>query len=206
MKEMHHDNKSVDYLNRSRHSKGARKKVSSNKNKSYRQEEIIVKCKFCTGQHKKGQCPAYNKRCNNCQKLNHFAKCCTRPKLRTIKHVGADSSSEDESGSIQATEEPSEIVKTKELSETEVVHDSVCQDDDVKISAVENDTPATDWSMNLETNGPADVTYKLDTGAQANAMLKSEYLKLIRRPRLKVTKVKLTAYSGSSIPVLGKCI
>ena len=211
MKEMHHDSKSVDSLNRSRPSKGARKKVSSSKNKSDRQEEIIAKCKFCVGQHKRGQCPAYNKRCNNCQKLNHFAKCCTRPKLRTIKHVDADSSSEDESeleffiGSIQATEEPSEIAEIKELSETEVVHDSACQDEDVEIFAIENYTPGTDWSMNLETNG-SDVTYKLDTGAQVNVMPKSEYLKLIRKPELKVTRVKLTAYSGSSIPVLGKCI
>ena len=211
MKEMHHDSKSVDSLNRSRPSKGARKKVSSSKNKSNRQEEIIAKCKFCAGQHKRGQCPAYNKRCNNCQKLNHFAKCCTRPKLRTIKHVDADSSSEDESeseffiGSIQATEEPSEIAEIKEPSETEVVHDSACQDEDVEIFAIENYTPGTDWSMNLETNG-SDVTYKLDTGAQANVMPKSEYLKLIRKPKLKVTRVKLTAYSGSSIPVLGKCI
>ena len=153
MKETHYDSKSVDSLNRSRPSKGARKKVSSNKNKSGRQEEIIAKCKFCAGQHKRGQCPAYNKRCNNCQKLNHFAKCCTRPKLRTIKHVDADSSSEDESeseffiGSIQATEEPSEIVETKQPSETEVVHDSVCQDDDVEIFAIENDTPATDCTL-----------------------------------------------------------
>ena len=119
VKEMHHDSKSVDSLNRSRPSKGARKKVPSNKNKSDRQEEIIAKCKFCPGQHKRGQCPAYNKRCNNCQKLIHFAKCCTRPKLRTIKHVDADSSSEDESeldffmGSIHSTEEPSKIVEKK---------------------------------------------------------------------------------------------
>ena len=55
--------------------------------------------------------------------------------------------------------------------------------------------------MNLETNG-SDVTYKLDTGAHANVIPKSEYLKLIRKPKLKVTRVKLTAYSGSSIPVL----
>ena len=108
MKEMHHDSKSVDSLNRSRPSKEARKKVSSNQNKSDRQEEIIARCKFCAGQHKRGQCPAYNKRCNNCQKLNHFAKCCTRPESRTMKHVDADSSSEDEKesdffiGSIQA--------------------------------------------------------------------------------------------------------
>ena len=211
MKEMHHDSKSVVSLNRSRPSKGARKKVSSSKNKSNRQEEIIAKCKFCAGQHKRGQCPAYNKRCNNCQKLNHFAKCCTRPKLRTIKHVDADSSSEDESeseffiGSIQATEEPPEIAEIKEPSETEVARDSACQDEDVEIFAIENYTPGTDWSMNLETNG-SDVTYKLDTGAQANVMPKSEYLKLIRKPKLKVTRAKLTAYSGSSIPVLGKCI
>ena len=101
--------------------------------------------------------------------------------------------------------EPSEIVETKEPSQTEVVHDSACQDDDVELFAIENDTSATNWSMNSETNG-SDVTYKLDTGAQANVMPKSEYLKLIRRPKLKVSKVKLTAYSGSSIPVIGKCI
>ena len=69
----------------------------------------------------------------------------------------------------------SEIVETKELSETEVVHDSACQDDDVEIFATENDIPATDWSTSLETNG-SDVTNKLVTGAQANVMPKSEYL------------------------------
>ena len=42
MKEIHHDSKSVDSLNRSRPSKGARKKVSSNKNKSDGQGEIIA--------------------------------------------------------------------------------------------------------------------------------------------------------------------
>ena len=99
--------------------------------------------------------------------------------------MDADSSSEDESESeffiksIQATEQPSEIVETKEPSETEVVHDGVCQDDGVEIFAIENDTLATDWSTSLETSG-SDVTYQLDTGSQANVMPKSEYLKLIR--------------------------
>ena len=96
-------------------------------------------------------------------------------------------------------------MKKKEPSETEAVHDAACQDDDLEIFAIENDTPAANWSTSLETNG-SDVTYKLDTGTQANVMPKSEYLKLIRRPKLKVTKVKLTAYNGCLLPVLGKCI
>ena len=75
----------------------------------------------------------------------------------------------------------------------------------MEIFAIKNDTQTTDWSMSLEENG-LDATYKLGTGAKASVMPKSEYLKLIRRPKLKVTKVKLTAYSGSSIPVLEMCI
>lgn len=33
-------------------------------------------CYFCGYKHEKGKCPAYNKKCTNCGKLNHFAKVC----------------------------------------------------------------------------------------------------------------------------------
>jgi len=36
----------------------------------------INKCKFCSYSHVKGKCFAFGKKCNICNQLNHFAKCC----------------------------------------------------------------------------------------------------------------------------------
>ena len=39
----------------------------------------MLKCKFCGTEHvwKKELCPAFNKTCSNCGKLNHFRKQCS---------------------------------------------------------------------------------------------------------------------------------
>ena len=39
-----------------------------------------------------------------------------------------------------------------------------------------------------------------------NVLPKFQYDKLLRKPKLKNTKVKLTAYNGTNIPVVGRCI
>jgi hypothetical protein len=62
-----------------------------------------------------------------------------------------------------------------------------------------------EWTVDMDTNG-SNVRFKLDTGAQVNVLPKSQYDKLLRRPKLKSTKVKLTAYNGTNIPVVGRCI
>jgi hypothetical protein len=62
-----------------------------------------------------------------------------------------------------------------------------------------------EWTVDMDTNG-SNVRYKLDTGAQVNVLPKSQYNRLLRKPKLKNTKVKLTAYNGTNIPVVGKCI
>ena len=55
----------------------------------------------------------------------------------------------------------------------------------------------------METNG-SNVRYKLDTGAQVNVLPKFQYNRLLHKPTS--TKVKLTAYNGTNIPVVGRCI
>ena len=40
-------------------------------------------CKNCATEHGRRECPAYGKRCNGCQKLNHYKKCC-RSKVETV--------------------------------------------------------------------------------------------------------------------------
>ncbi|CAH3172749.1 unnamed protein product, partial [Porites lobata] len=62
-----------------------------------------------------------------------------------------------------------------------------------------------EWSVILESNG-TNINFKLDTGSQVNILPKKEYSKLIHKPKLHPAKVKLTAYNGTNIPVIGKCI
>ena len=61
-----------------------------------------------------------------------------------------------------------------------------------------------DSTVKLETNG-TDVIYKIDSGAQVNVMPVSIYKTLKQKSKLKPTKVKLIAYKGSQIPVIGQC-
>ncbi len=59
--------------------------------------------------------------------------------------------------------------------------------------------------MWTDTNG-SNVKFKLDTGGQVNVMPKSQFDKLLRKPNLTSTNVKLTAYNRTNIPVVGRCI
>jgi hypothetical protein len=62
-----------------------------------------------------------------------------------------------------------------------------------------------EWTIDLNTNGTS-VTYKIDTGAQVNVLPKQTYMTLFKPLKLHTSPVKLTAYNGSNIPVLGRCI
>ena len=62
-----------------------------------------------------------------------------------------------------------------------------------------------DWSVNLVANKQV-VNFKIDTGAQCNFMPKREFSTLNPKPKVRPTKLKLTAYNGSDIPVLGTCL
>ena len=47
-----------------------------------------IKCNKCGGSHAPRSCPAYGKTCNNCNKMNHYARCCmagdTKRKVHTV--------------------------------------------------------------------------------------------------------------------------
>ena len=89
---MQRETNTVDYV-----AKTTKKRATSPKRRnSNKSENMIVNCKFCGGQHARGNCPAYNKKCNNCSKLNHFAICCNKKKTRKVREVNAETSDEDE--------------------------------------------------------------------------------------------------------------
>ena len=50
-----------------------------------------------------------------------------------------------------------------------------------------------------------DICFKVDTGAQCNVIPEHAFNKLTNKPSLQTTKVKLTAYSGTRVPITGTC-
>ncbi|UYV79311.1 K02A2.6-like [Cordylochernes scorpioides] len=52
------------------------RKEPRKENTTNQSHKIIENCRNCGRSHKINQCPAYQKRCNKCKKLNHFANLC----------------------------------------------------------------------------------------------------------------------------------
>ena len=135
---------------------------------------MIVNCNFCGGQHTRGKCPAYNKRCNNYLKLNHFAKCFNMKKTRKVREINAETSDEDEFfvGSVEA--ESDDLIEADKFEEK--------RQENSREYAIGEISTISDWSISLSVNGN-DVIFKLDTGAQVNILPKSKFVKLVKNQR-----------------------
>ena len=72
----------------------------------------------------------------------------------------------------------------------------------VNISLIKNQP--SDWNITISSNGTP-ISYKIDTGAQCNVILVESLENISPKPDLQPVNVKLSAYSGSKIPVVGKC-
>ncbi len=158
-------------------------KFKKNKWKTSKKEtpEMILECKFCTYKHVRGKCPAYNKECKRCGKLNHFAKACPSKSINNI----------DEKNSAN------------ELSSDDEGEDGL---DALYIGSIENkEIPVDSWTSILELND-TEIELKLDTGAETNVIPLSIFRTLNKKSKILETKTKLKAYNGSEIKVGGKTI
>ena len=60
--------------------------------------ELIMKCKFYSGTHNKGSCPAYGKIYKNCGNKGHFTKCCTKKKgTHSLNQECSDNTAQNDS-------------------------------------------------------------------------------------------------------------
>ena len=59
--------------------------------------------------------------------------------------------------------------------------------------------------LSTVTTGCGNVTFKLDTGAEASVIPAQIFGQLLNTPELKATKMKLTAYGGTAIRSIGTC-
>ena len=55
------------------------------KSKHGQQQNIINQCRYCSGKHQRGACPAFNRFCNKYGKKGHFASYCRRVNSNTEK-------------------------------------------------------------------------------------------------------------------------
>ncbi|KAL1447286.1 hypothetical protein WDU94_014005 [Cyamophila willieti] len=148
-------------------------------------DEIHGICKYCGLAHKKGRCPAYNKRCNYCKKINHFENVCSKKKM-------------DKS--------MSENVKEKLTSNIhEVVGNEEFVLDEVFCCTISNN----EWSsMGMINN--KEVKFKLDSGAQCNVIpsVTLEHIvgKSYMSSNLKPSDMQLFGYGNNQLSVLGSII
>jgi hypothetical protein len=73
------------------------------------------------------------------------------------------------------------------------------------IDSVNDEFTEDEWCIELETNGTT-ISYKIDSGHQANIIPITEFNKLKKKPKLREAKCRLTAFNGTNIPVKGSCI
>ena len=162
-----------------------RSKSSTNNRRTDRLMSI-EHCKYCGGSHKRGACPAYGQTCNKRRKSNHFSKVCQSRTVNDTRKVNSVDVNDSEFflDSIQ-------LDITPELEDDEYFIESISEDNE--------------WRINLRTND-TNVCFKIDTGAQVNVISRKQVNKLSSRPSIKHSGIRLTAYNGSRIPVLGRCI
>lgn len=140
-------------------------------------------CFRCGYQHKNKVCPALNKQCAKCKKLNHFANVCRSrnlPQSFEVENKIVQSESQD-------TEETNWVLN-EEISTISV--------DRIK---------ANHWTVDLHI-GSSVVTCKIDTGADVN-ILSMKILKALGHStvkQLRNTNIQLEAFCGFKIDSVGE--
>lgn len=127
-----------------------------------------IVCFKCGNKHEPRQCPAYGATCHKCGKNNHFSKVCRAN-----------------------TEKSSNYKKTKTVNNIETEVDSLY------IGMVSSDRRKNESWTESVTIGDVSVTFKLDTGADANVLPRSVYNKLPGVPQLQPTNTVLIAFGGA---------
>ena len=143
-------------------------------------------CRNCGTVHGINACPAYGKSCHNCHKLNHFSKYCRSD--RKVHSVQENYNSRPTTGVMD---------KHNNQGEGSSIYMGA-----LTMHAV-GDTQK-GWYTNVHMCGEA-VQFKLDTGAEANAMPQSTYDKLrAERPTIQPTDIMLSSYGDHKVRPVGR--
>ncbi len=145
---------------------------------------------YCNGQHvaEKSKCFAYNKRCNNCGKLNHFPRCCRS----TAQPKAAKTSYQP------STQQWDKIHELDAQPHNNLQDTFYC--DPVDLSSQKGEIFTT---LKLK-NGNGQLKVKVDTGAKCNVVSKRMLNSLNQTTPINTAeKVNLVAYGRETIDTEG---
>ena len=149
-------------------------------------------CGRCGHTHKPKECPAYGQQCSVCHKLHHFARVC-----RSKQSVNAAKGNKLPSASTSRTK-----VFTVQKDDTSSDTDSEPQ---VFMHALQvHGITGSSWFSTVDTKC-GEITFKLDTGAEASVLPIKAYRRLKNKPTIESTNITLSAYGGSIIKPMGTC-
>jgi hypothetical protein len=150
-------------------------------------------CNKCNSVHAKRQCPAFGKRCANCNSFNHFASSCNLKKIKTISINGANTNTETDSDEfyVDSLQKIYTIVNTNEMKFNNVNVYSRCHQENLK-----------KWTEIVRIEDTF-VEFKLDSGSEVNVLPQSVLKKLGQNLKVNLTKITLEAYGGSRLQPTG---
>ncbi|CAJ1049307.1 uncharacterized protein K02A2.6-like [Xyrichtys novacula] len=161
--------------------------------KANAEQQTEASCNRCGFKHGANACPALGQICKKCQKKNHFAKMC-----RSQSQSGSWKKQQQYRRRMHA------VVQSEEEDDMFIGTLRVEQDKYISImESAETETEKEKWTESLRINNNV-VTFKLDTGADCNAMSIKTFNALEVRGRLNASKSKLVAFFGQKIAPLGK--
>lgn len=162
-------------------------------------------CPNCGGQHApdRSRCPAFNKRCNTCGKLNHFSRCCrsgrpstaTRPAQLPPPTVRRGRYAHVSELDMQPTQEPTDVFHCESI---EIFYcESIDQPQDVR----ERDERFAQLSA---CNTGRQLIVKIDTGAKCNVISRALLQHTDPTAHINLSKkANLVSYGGHIIQTLG---
>ena len=198
------DNLSID-ANRNRFRKTSKEPQINHPRTNRNTQHERLTCKYCGGKHQRGAdfCPAFGQTCNACNKMNHFKKVCKAQKqnhTRTRRNVNSVEQNEYDTNADSMRDYTYTCDDVQlEFGLLTVEYDSThCNTVELDVDSIVKDWFETVYINNIP------VTVKIDTGAQANVVAKSTLNKLMPHAIIVKSRVILSAYGGSKLPVMGK--
>lgn len=166
------------------------------------------KCKYCNLHHKFGKdsCPAYGKRCNFCNRYNHFEVACQQ---KARSEDSEDDSDDRSVRELKSKKKDSRKSKSKKkCKKIQYVSDSDSSSDNIpfyirKVSAKsENEFLS---KLNCKLNGDwKQVECQLDTGSNCNIMGFRNLKRLVTDPVILPCNVKMLDVQKNRINSLGE--
>jgi hypothetical protein len=168
-------------------------------------KRLIKDCKYCGGSHPPRRCPAYGKECKECGRVGHYERVCMSKESRySDRYESRHSSGKQAAKNGTKRRQNQKVDALDEDDDDDSVSQYALFADELKVHSMENPTiRKMEWKARARVLNHT-VTFKLDTGAQANILSKSLYRQLNPGKDLTHSKVRLTTYSGGKIKVLGK--